>query len=138
MLTAIGGWLLSKIMGIASSGIIDKALDAFGKNQDKNVKLSQIEADKVKEAMKAYVEEHRITADLQKAKLGVPAYWFFVALFILPLSAWWIAVLSDCIFNFPWQIADLPNADMRAWAGDMIKFLFYTGASVIGIKALLK
>ena len=138
MFAAIGGWLLSQAIKFASNGVIQKALDFYNKSQDNTVRLKEIDAVTARAAMSAYVEHTKTMADLNKAKFEYPIYWIFTSLFIIPLGLWWTLVIADGIFYFPFDIADLPTLKMQEWAGQMITYLFYTGSTVIGLKALMR
>ena len=134
MIASLFGWAI-KLFG---GGIIEKALDAFTKSEDIRVRGKEIDAETVKEAMRMYVQSQANQNEVQKAKLEIKFYWLLVALFIIPLGVWWTAVLADSTFNLPISVANLPTPELREWAGQMISFLFYTGGTVLGIKALLK
>lgn len=138
MFGAIAGWILGHVVKIASSGVIERALDFYNRSQDSNVKLKQIDAEVAKAAMTAYVEHTKTMADLNKSKFEYPIYWIFTSLFIIPLGVWWTLVIADGIFYFPFDVADLPTPQMQEWAGQMITYLFYTGSTVLGLKALMR
>ncbi len=82
------------------------------------------------------VQEVRIMADYNKAKLSFPWFWLFAGMFIAPLALWWAAVILDSVFGFAWSVADLPTPQMQQWAGDMIRWLFYVGSGVGALRAL--
>ncbi|AWI61246.1 hypothetical protein [Sinorhizobium fredii] len=65
-------------------------------------------------------------------------FWTFAALFVLPLGFWRSAVIIDSVFALPWNVANLPTPEMRQRAGDMIKWIFYVGGGVAGVKAVLR
>lgn len=134
MLSLIVGWLIKNLSG----GIIDKALDAFTKTEDIRIRGKEIDSQTVRDAMKYYVDSQRDQNETQKAKFQFPIYWIMIGAFIFPLAAWWIAIILDSMFQFEWNIANLPTQELRDYAGSMIQFLFYTGGTVLGIKALLK
>jgi len=133
MLSAIFGWFLKNLSG----DVIGKALDAFTKTEDIKVQGKQIDSETVKQAMSNYIESQKAQNEIQKAKFQFPWFWLLIALFILPLGAWWSAIMIDSIFGFTWNVANLPTPELREWAGQMIAFLFYTGGTVAGIKAIL-
>lgn len=130
-------WILSKIIGFATSGVIDKALDFYNRSQDSTVKIKGYETEQVKAAMSAYVSHTKIMADLNAKKMENPIFWILISLFVVPLGVWWALVIGDSIFNWPFQIADLPTKNMQDWAGNMIQWLFYCGTGVAGIKMLM-
>ncbi|MBN9348256.1 MAG: hypothetical protein J0I48_19010 [Devosia sp.] len=118
-------------MSILSSDMLGRVLDVVSKRADeKNTeKLRQLEA---------LTSETTDLASLNKAKLQFPWFWVLISIFIFPLGLWWTAVLADSIFGFPFDIADLPTPDMRAWAGDMIRWLFYVGSVTAALKVVSK
>ncbi|OJX49003.1 MAG: hypothetical protein BGO81_10435 [Devosia sp. 66-22] len=123
--------LLGWVMSILSSDMLGRVLDVVSKRADeKNTeKLRQLEA---------LTSETTDLASLNKAKLQFPWFWVLISIFIFPLGLWWTAVLADSIFGFPFDIADLPTPDMRAWAGDMIRWLFYVGSVTAALKVVSK
>lgn len=127
--------LLIKWLG---GGILDKVIDAFTKSEDIRLQNAKIDADVAKEAMKAYVSAQQDQNRLQEAKFAFPWFWLMIAMFIIPLGAWWTAVIADSIFHFGWKVANLPTQELREWASQMIAFLFYTGGTVAGIKMLTR
>lgn len=132
---SIGAWLLSKVMGLASGHIIEKAIDLFNLQQDKSIKKAEIDADVVKQAMAAYVSYEALKTEETKIKLNNKAYWLLIYWFILPLGIYWSFTIAVSIYPFM-TIYALPPVFM-GWAGDMIKWLFYIGSGVLGIKALM-
>lgn len=134
MLAGIVGWFIKLLSG----DIIEKALDAFTKTEDIRIRGKEIDSQTIRDAMKYYVDSQRDQNNVQMAKFHFPWYWIMIAAFIMPLAAWWIAIILDSIFHFGWNIANLPTVELRSWASQMIAFLFYTGGTVLGIKALLK
>ena len=132
--------ILATILGffvkLGLGGVIDKTI---GLMEHKAQLENDRDANRTKiavEHLKAAVEETRIMADLNKNKMGNTYFWVFSALFIFPLGAWWTAVILDSIFHFGWNVANLPTAEMREWAGSMIKWLFYTGSVGVAWKML--
>lgn len=132
MLTALFGWALK----LASGPLVDRALGFLERKADSETERERIRTMATIEQIKAATEETRILADLNKAKLQFPWFWVLISLFVVPLAMWWIAVISDSIFLFPFDVADLPTPEMRAWAGDMIRWLFYVGTGAGALKVL--
>ena len=132
ILTTVLGFLVKLGLG----GIVDKTLGHLERKSDLENDREALKSKVSIEHIRAAVEETRIMADLNKSKMGNVWFWVFSALFIFPLGGWWTAVILDSIFHFGWNVANLPTADMRAWAGDMIKWLFYTGSVGVALKLL--
>jgi len=132
-------WLIGWAIKIFGGGVLDKVIDAFTKSEDIRIKGKEIDADTIKHAMTSYVAAQADQNATQVAKFQFPWFWMMVALFILPLGVWWSAILIDSTFDaVDWKVANLPTQELRDWAGQMITFLFYTGGTVLGIKAIMK
>lgn len=128
-------FLLSLLVKMLTGGTVDKVLDYM---QRKSLLGGQRERDAAmirQEIVKAAVEETRIMADLNKAKLGNAFFWFLISLFVVPLAIWWTAVIADSLFLFSWNVAALPEP-LNEWAGDMVRWLFYTGTAAAMFKAV--
>ena len=134
MIIGLIGWAI-KIFG---GGVLDKVVDAYTKSEDIRTRGKEIDADIIKHAMSSYVAAQADQNATQVAKFQFPLYWIMIASFIVPLSMWHGAVIFDSIFHFGWNVANLPTVELREWASQMIAFLFYSGGTVLGIKALMK
>jgi len=130
--------LLSFLIKIGLGGVIDKAIALVQRKAELEVDKEKLRTELTAEYMRQVVEETRIMADFNMAKFSFPWFWMFAALFVLPLGFWWSAVILDGTFHFGWNVANLPTPEMRQWAGDMIKWIFYVGGGVAGVKAVLK
>ncbi|MDW9761653.1 hypothetical protein GOB02_19030 [Sinorhizobium meliloti] len=130
--------LFSFLLKIGLGGAIDKAIAVMQRRAELEVDKEKLRTELTAEYMRQVVEETRIMADFNKAKFSFPWFWMFAALFVLPLGFWWSAVILDSVFGFSWNVADLPTREMRQWAGDMIKWIFYVGGGVAGVKAVLR
>lgn len=119
-------------------GIIDKTIGMLEKRAANEVDKEKLRTELAAEHLRQAVEETRIMADFNKAKLSSNVFWVLIVGFAGGLCLWWNAVLLDSIFHFGWNVADLPNPHMREWAGDMIKWLFYVGSGVAGIRMLTR
>ncbi|MCV0428854.1 MAG: hypothetical protein K5905_25650 [Roseibium sp.] len=127
-------FLLSLVLKFASSGLVDKALRYMERKAALGNEQERIKSQTTIEVVRSAVQETRIMADLQKSKFQHLAYWIFAALFILPLGFWWAAVILDSVFLFGWKVATVPV--LEQWGGEMIRWLFYTGTFVAGVKML--
>lgn len=119
------------IIGSIAGWIFKEGLAAVTKSGDNRVKV-------IEKTIDGAVTVEVAQADERKTKYQIPWFWLLAAMFIVPLAFWWTMVIADSIFNFPFSISNLPTPEMRQWAGEMIKFLFYTGTTVAGIKALTR
>ncbi len=116
---------------IGFGGIINRTIGYLERKAELEGKQDKLRTDITIQHLKAAVEETRIMADLNKSKMEHQLFWWFLALFIVPLAIWWAAVIADSLFQFDWDIAALPPP-LDQWAGDMIKWLFYVGSGVGG------
>lgn len=127
MFAGLLGWLASLLTGDA----LKRVLDIIAKRADTDNALAL-------ERIRAIQSEGHDLADLNKTKLQFPWFWVLITLFIGPLGLWWALVIADSIFYFPFDIADLPTPEMRSWAGDMVRWLFYVGSVTAAVKAVAK
>ena len=133
MIPSIITWLVK----LGAGGIVDRAMTLLDKRAELANDHEKIKADLTAEYLRQVVEETRVMADYNKAKLSFPWFWLFVFLFIGPLAFWWIAVILDSVFGFKWDVANLPTPEMREWAGNMIQWLFYVGSGAGALKAVV-
>ncbi len=133
--------LLGFLIKIGFGGVVDKAISHLERRAELENDQERLKAETTVELARQAVAEAQIMADYNKAKLHFPWFWIFAGMFLVPLALWWSAVIIDSI---PYlrdvfgdqQVSDLPTPEMQAWAGDMIKWLFYVGSGVGAIKAL--
>ena len=125
-------WLFSLLVKIGLGGIIDKTIGYLEKKADRESERDRLKTQIAIEHIRAAVDETRIMAEFNGAKLEHQMFWWFLALFIVPLGLWWTAVIADSLFHFEWDVAALPRP-LDLWAGDMIRWLFYVGSGVTGL-----
>lgn len=130
--------ILAFFAKLGLGGIINKAADILTARAAAETDREKLRTELAAEHLRQIVEETRIMADLNKAKLSFPWFWVLVTMFVAPLGLWWTMVILDSIFYFPFDIAHLPNAEMRQWAGDMIRWLFYVGSGAAALRAAVK
>lgn len=121
--------IIAFLLKLGLGGIVDKAIGVMEKRAELENDKERLKAMTTVELAKAAVQEAQIMAEFNKAKLSYSGFWVFTALFIVPLGAWWTAVIVDSIFGFSWSVANLPTPEMRDWAGSMIRWLFYVGTA---------
>ena len=118
-------WLLkmigSGIISMFTGGSLEKILDTINRKMDNDVQREEIKA----EVTKKWVEA--------QAQLLVGRTWWFQLFFVIPLGAWWTAVILDLIFGWEHNIAALPSP-LDEWAGWIISALFIVdgGKALIG------
>jgi hypothetical protein len=130
--------LFAFLIKIGFGGLADRAIDALEARADRAGELEALRARTTVELAREAVNETKILADLNKAKFAFPWFWLFAGMFIVPLALWWAAVILDSVFGFAWNVADLPTPQMQAWAGDMIRWVFYVGSGVGVVKAVAR
>ena len=123
---------------IGLGGMIDKGIGYLDRKADREFGDKKLRYQFAAEHVRQAVEETRVMADYNKAKLEHKTMWFFLAMFIVPLGFWWCAVILDSVFHFSWDVADLPTPQMQQWAGDMIRWLFYVGSGVAAFKMVTR
>ena len=128
--------ILTLLVNAGLGNFIDKLADVYKRKAELEVDKEKLRSELTAEYLKQIVEDGRIMADLQTKKMGYGVYWWLVSGFVFSLWMWWTAVILDSIFNFPFQIANLPTPQMQEWAGTMIMWLFYTGTGVATFKAI--
>lgn len=134
MFSGIVAWLVKLGLG----GIVERVIGLLERRAELEVDKEKLRTELTAEYLKQVVEEVRIMADYNKAKLQFPWFWCFAALFLAPLGLWWAAVILDSVFHFGWAVADLPTREMKDAASRMIEWVFYTGAGVAAIKAVVR
>ena len=110
--------MIGKILGWFIGLPIDRILSSIDKRMDAGVKRDEIKG----AAIQSFV-------NAQVAVMNGPGWWF-MALFLFPLGAYWTSVLlysvlwcRGCVWPQPWTIAALPPP-MDEWAGWMVSGVF--------------
>lgn len=120
---------------IGLGGFVNRAIGLLEQKAELEGNQDKLRTQVTIEAMRSAVDETRIMANLTKSKMTYQIFWYFLALFIVPLGIWWAAVIADSLFHWEWNVAALPHP-LDLWAGDMIKWLFYVGSGVGSIAAV--
>lgn len=126
--------IVTFLVKIGLGSIVEQTIDLMKYKASLEVDKEKLRTEVSIAHLQALVEETRIMADFNKEKLQHKIFWLLVLGFAGGLCIWWNAVLLDSIFNFSWSVANLPTPEMRQWAGDMIKWIFYVGSGVAAIK----
>ncbi|ADZ72417.1 hypothetical protein [Polymorphum gilvum] len=127
-------WLLSLVLRLASSGLVERTLAYLERRAASETDRAALRTQVEIEAIRAAVAETREMTAFNGAKLEHAAFWIFAALFVLPLGLWWGAVCLDSVFRFGWRVATVPI--LEAWGGQMIQWLFYVGGGVAALRSL--
>ncbi|HGG04716.1 MAG TPA: hypothetical protein ENK28_04605 [Aliiroseovarius sp.] len=133
--------IIAFLIKLGFGGVVDKAIDHMERRVELQNDRERLKSETTVALAREAVNEVRIMADYNRAKLSFPWFWVFAGMFIAPLALWWCAVLIDSI---PYirnifgdqQVFDLPNERMQEWAGDMIRWLFYVGSGVGAVRML--
>lgn len=129
--------MINWLIGLLASPFVDKVLKHLENKANSETERERLRTHVQIEVIKSAVEEQKTLSALNRAKFDYWPYWVFTSLFILPLGLWWAGVLLDSTFKFGWGVANLPQTYIREWAGEMIKWLFYTGTGAIAVKTIL-
>ena len=128
--------IISFLIKLGLGGVVDKAIGHMERRAELENDRERLKAQTTVALAREAVKEAQIMADFNKAKLAFPWFWLFAGLFICPLALWWTAVILDSVYGFAWSVADLPTPQMQEWAGQMIRWLFYVGSAVGGIRMI--
>lgn len=128
--------IIAFLVKLGFGGVVEKALYHMERRAELENDRERLKSQTAVALARHAVNEAKIMADYNKAKLAFPWFWVFAGLFIVPLALWWSAVILDSVFGFSWSVADLPTPQMQEWAGDMIRWLFYVGSGVGALRAL--
>jgi len=130
--------LFGFILQFLSGGIVDKVLGHLERRADAEVERDKLRTQTTIEVIRAAVQSEQTMADFNKSKLSFPLFWVLICMFVVPLALWWTAIIADSIFNFPFDIANLPTPELREMAADMIAWLFFVGTGLGGLRLLVK
>ena len=130
--------LLAFLVKIGFGGLVDRAFAHLERKAEIEGDREKIRAEATVALAREAVAEARVMAEFNRAKLSFPWFWILAALFVVPLAMWWAAVILDSIFGFSWSVADLPTPQMQAWAGDMIRWLFYVGSGSAALRSVFR
>lgn len=128
--------IIAFLIKLGFGSIVDKAIDHVERRAELQNDRERVKSETTVALAREAVNEAKIMADYNRAKLSFPWFWIFAGMFIAPLALWWAAVILDSVFMFSWSVADLPTPQMQEWAGDMIRWLFYVGSGVGALRML--
>lgn len=128
--------IIAFLIKLGFGGVVDKAIGHLERRAELANDQERLKSETTVALAREAVNETKIMADYNRAKLSFPWFWIFAGMFIAPLALWWAAVILDSVFMFSWSVADLPTPQMQEWAGDMIRWLFYVGSGVGALRML--
>lgn len=115
--------LLAFGLRLASSGLLDKALNALKARADSAVESERIDASVAIEQIKAEIARRQAQRDVLIAEQGRPLTAFMRPAFAYPLAVYYAAVIADSLFHFRWNVAALPPP-IGEWSGWIISAIF--------------
>lgn len=130
--------ILAFLIKLGFGGVVKDAFAHMERRAELANDTERLKTTATIELARELVNEARIMAEFNRAKLAFPWFWVFAGMFLGPLAMWWAAVILDSIFAFSWSVADLPTEQMQEWAGEMIRWVFYVGSGVGVWKTLRK
>ncbi len=136
------GTIVTWLAKIGAGGLVDRAIALIEKRGELANDHEKIRADLTAEYLRQVVAETKVMADYNRAKLSFPLFWVLVFAVAGPLILWEMAVVIDSI---PYlrnifgdqQVADLPTSALQDAYAAMVKWVFYIGSGVAGLKAVI-
>jgi len=119
MLAALVGLLLK----LASSGLLDRTLDALKAESASATQRDQIDASVAVEHIKAELGRRQAQRDVLLAEQGRAVTSLMRPAFAYPLAIYYAAVILDSLAHFRWNVAALP-APIGDWSGWIISAIF--------------
>lgn len=136
MLSSLLTWLMTKgLTQLVDAGLKLQQMRLQAETDQQKIALDRYEKF-LSAAQEILVKNMDGMVKLQERKMAEPIFWVMVASFVFGLSLWWNAVMLDSVFQFSWNVADLPTKEIKDWAGSMISWLFYVGTGVAALKVL--
>lgn len=135
--------LLAFLVRVGFGRIVSDALAAIERRADAEGDREKVRLQATVAVAQQVVEETRIMADFNRAKLEHRAFWWALCLTVGILDLWMLAVVIDCI---PYlrdifgdqQVHDLPTPALRDAFAAMIKWQFFVGSGVAGARFLIR
>jgi hypothetical protein len=115
--------ILSFLLRIASSGLLDRVLGAMQARADSAVERERIDATVAIEEIKAELGRRQAQRDVLLAEQGRTITSLMRPAFAYPLAIYYGAVIADSLLHFRWNVAALP-APIGDWSGWIISAIF--------------
>ena len=119
---------LKSILSWLTGGVLDRLLKSVDHAVDNETERQQIRA----QVVSKYVEA---AAETRQTAMQSRVFWWTWALFSVPLGFWFAAVCVDSVFQFTWNVADLPPA-VKPYANQIFAAVFGSGAGVASLQAI--
>jgi hypothetical protein len=115
--------ILTFLLRIASSGLLDRVLGAMRARADSAVERERIDATVAIEEIKAELGRRQAQRDVLLAEQGRGITALMRPAFAYPLAVYYGAVIADSLFHFRWNVAALP-VPIGDWSGWIISAIF--------------
>lgn len=116
-------FILSLILRVAGSGLLDKVLGHLRAKTESDVERERIGASVAIEHVKAELGRRQAQRDVLIAEQGRLVTSLMRPAFAYPLALYYAAVIADSLFLFDWNVAALP-APIGEWSGWIISAIF--------------
>lgn len=115
--------ILTFLLRIASSGLLDRVLGAMQARADSAVERERIDATVAIEEIKAEIGRRQAQRDVLIAEQGRGITALMRPAFAYPLAVYYGAVIADSLLHFRWNVAALP-VPIGDWSGWIISAIF--------------
>ena len=116
-------FILSLVLRLAGSGLLDKVLGHLRAKAESEVERERIGATVAIEEVKAELARRQAQRDVLIAEQGRLVTSLMRPAFAYPLALYYAAVIADSLFLFDWNVAALP-APIGEWSGWIISAIF--------------
>jgi hypothetical protein len=135
--------LLAFLLRLGFDGVVRDAIEALDRRADLAADTDKQRLQATVELAREAVRETEAMAGFNAAKLEYRAFWWLLLAVSGLLTLWMGAVVIDCI---PYlrdifgeqQVHDLPTPALQDAFAAMIKWLFFLGSGVAGLKTLIR
>jgi hypothetical protein len=115
--------LLTFLLRLASSGLLDRVMNAMRARAESEVERERIDATVAIEEIKAELGRRQAQRDVLIAEQGRAITSLMRPAFAYPLAVYYAAVIADSLLQFTWNVAALP-APIGEWSGWIISAIF--------------
>jgi hypothetical protein len=115
--------LVGLLLKLASSGLLDRTLEALKAESASATARDQIDASVAVEHIKAELGRRQAQRDVLLAEQGRAVTSLMRPAFAYPLAIYYAAVILDSLAHFRWNVAALP-APIGDWSGWIISAIF--------------
>ena len=112
-------WLITKILGVLSGGLLDRTFKYFETKQRLGNDRAKLESEVVLEAIKGEMDSRKLSADIVKIEQGWWVTSMIRPLFAFPFIVYINAIVIVSVFRLKWEVQELP-AHVLEWGGWII------------------